>query len=97
MFRKSTNLDVYVDWLSEKVNPEQDLTTPELIDSLTTEIHNAAVMATPRVPFTPRPVGRGSTFCFSQFLKTSMLVLRLINFAVAKVLYEVWRSILTML
>lgn len=59
MFRKSTNLDVYVDWLSEKVNPEQDFTTLEMIgaviDSLKAEIHNAAVMATPRVRSTPKP------------------------------------------
>lgn len=33
MFNKGTNLNVYTDWLSEKVNPDQDLTTPELIDA----------------------------------------------------------------
>lgn len=62
MFRKGTNLNVYTDWLSEKVNPDQDLSTPELINAaieeLTKEMHNAAAQATPRVPSTPRPPQR---------------------------------------
>lgn len=35
MFRKGTNLDVFTDCLPEKVNPDHDITTPDLIDSET--------------------------------------------------------------